>query len=96
MGKGDKKTRRGKINQGSYGKTRPKNSKSVANIPVKVLADSEDVKETKKVAKPKAPKATVEKAVVAEKVEKAPKVAKPKAADEEEKPKAKRTKKTEE
>ena len=24
MGKGDKKTRRGKINQGSYGKTRPK------------------------------------------------------------------------
>lgn len=26
MGKGDKKTRRGKISQGSYGKTRPKKS----------------------------------------------------------------------
>ena len=24
MGKGDKKTRKGKINRGSYGKTRPK------------------------------------------------------------------------
>jgi 30S ribosomal protein S31 len=35
MGKGDKKTRKGKITQGSYGKTRPKkSSKSV--IPAKV------------------------------------------------------------
>jgi len=28
MGKGDKRTRRGKIFAGSYGKTRPKNKKS--------------------------------------------------------------------
>ncbi|WP_326981103.1 30S ribosomal protein THX [Chryseobacterium sp. MYb264] len=32
MGKGDKKSRRGKINNGSYGKRRPKkNSKSFEN-----------------------------------------------------------------
>ena len=45
MGKGDKKTRKGKITQGSYGKTRPKkSSKSV--IPAKV-------EKPKKAAKPK-------------------------------------------
>ena len=27
MGKGDMKTKRGKINRGTYGKTRPKNKK---------------------------------------------------------------------
>jgi 30S ribosomal protein S31 len=31
MGRGDKRTRRGKIFAGSYGKTRPKNKKKVAN-----------------------------------------------------------------
>lgn len=30
MGKGDKRTRRGKIFAGSYGKTRPKNKKKTA------------------------------------------------------------------
>ncbi len=30
MGKGDRKTRRGKIWRGSYGKTRPRKKKSVA------------------------------------------------------------------
>jgi len=29
MGKGDKRSRRGKISVGSYGKTRPKNKKAV-------------------------------------------------------------------
>ena len=29
MGKGDKKTRKGKITQGSYGKTRPKNLRNL-------------------------------------------------------------------
>lgn len=82
MGKGDKKTRRGKINQGSYGKTRPKNKKSVAVIPVKVLDEKEE----------KAPKAVVEKKVAK------PKTTKPKEdVAGEEKPKAKRvTKKKEE
>ena len=42
MGKGDKKTRKGKITQGSYGKTRPrKSSKSV--IPAKVEKPKKEV-----------------------------------------------------
>ncbi len=35
MGKGDKKTRRGKILRGSYGKTRPKHSASPPPEPKK-------------------------------------------------------------
>ncbi len=31
MGKGDKKTRKGKINRGSYGKTRPKKRRAQTN-----------------------------------------------------------------
>ena len=31
MGKGDKKTRKGKINRGSYGKTRPKKRNAQTN-----------------------------------------------------------------
>ena len=46
MGKGDKKTRKGKITQGSYGKTRPKkSSKSV--IPAKVEKPKKAVAEEK-------------------------------------------------
>ncbi|MDO9264336.1 MAG: 30S ribosomal protein THX [Desulfosalsimonadaceae bacterium] len=30
MGKGDKRTKRGKINNGTYGKTRPKKKKETA------------------------------------------------------------------
>lgn len=37
MGKGDKKSKRGKIIAGSYGKKRQKSSKSVSKIPVEVL-----------------------------------------------------------
>ena len=56
MGKGDKKTRKGKITQGSYGKTRPKkSSKSV--IPAKVEKPKKEVatkaEKPKKAAKPK-------------------------------------------
>jgi 30S ribosomal protein S31 len=32
MGKGDKKSRRGKIFNGSYGKTRPKHKKKIATV----------------------------------------------------------------
>ncbi len=51
MGKGDKKTRRGKINQGSYGKTRPKKKVSKAVVsnekPTKVVAEKPAKKETR-------------------------------------------------
>lgn len=47
MGKGDKKSKRGKITRGSYGKTRPQR-KSAVNIPVKVLVEKEEVQELPK------------------------------------------------
>lgn len=50
MGKGDQKTRRGKITAGSYGKTRPK--KSAKAKPVAVAK----VEKPKKEAAPKAEK----------------------------------------
>lgn len=53
MGKGDKKSKRGKINAGSYGKTRLRKSASVKNIPVTVLDEDEK----------KAPKTKVRKEV---------------------------------
>ncbi|QFG54010.1 30S ribosomal protein THX [Chryseobacterium sp.] len=46
MGKGDKKSRRGKITAGSYGKRRKRKSGSVKNIPVNVL-DADDSKSSK-------------------------------------------------
>lgn len=49
MGKGDKKTRRGKVTAGSYGKTRPRKSGTVKVTP-KVEAKAE---KPKKAAKPK-------------------------------------------
>lgn len=51
MGKGDKKTRRGKITAGSYGKTRP-HKKAVAAP--KAVAEKEKVQEAEApAAKPK-------------------------------------------
>jgi 30S ribosomal protein S31 len=60
MGKGDKKSRKGKITIGSYGKTRPKNKvKSYSASAKPVSAESEPVVEkkpaSKKVAEPKKP-----------------------------------------
>ena len=46
MGKGEQKSKKGKIIAGSYGKKRPKNASSVKNIPVKVL-DEDDKKASK-------------------------------------------------
>ena len=46
MGKGDKKSRRGKITAGSYGKRRQRKSATVKNIPVNVL-DADDTKSSK-------------------------------------------------
>ena len=98
MGKGDKKSRKGKIIAGSYGKKRPRKDRSVNNIPVKVLDDDD-----KKASKEKVRKEVgypTEKSENAE-VEKKPKAAaKPKAEKKEEateaKPKEDKAKKTEE
>lgn len=83
MGKGDKKTKRGKISQGSYGKKRVRNSKSVAAIPVKVLDEKEEKAPKavveKKVAKPKT---TTKNAEVADKKEEKPKTARKKKTEE--------------
>ena len=38
MGKGDKKTRKGKINRGSYGKTRPKKRRAQTNAKAREAA----------------------------------------------------------
>ncbi|MGA9211192.1 30S ribosomal protein THX [Kaistella sp.] len=54
MGKGDKKSRRGKITNGSYGKRRPRKSEKVA---VAVVEKPVKVKAEKAAAKPKATKA---------------------------------------
>ena len=98
MGKGDQKSKRGKINAGSYGKKRLRKSGSVKNIPVKVLDENDK----------KAPKTKVRKEVgypvdKSENVEvetKPKAAAKPKAKKSEdkieEKPKATKAKKTEE
>lgn len=51
MGKGDKKTKRGKIIMGSYGKLRPKNSKIVKPVLI-AKTESEPI-----ISKPKAKKA---------------------------------------
>jgi len=46
MGKGDQKSKRGKISAGSYGNKRRRKSSSIKNIPVKVL-DEDDTKASK-------------------------------------------------
>ena len=50
MGKGDKKSKKGKIIAGSYGKKRLRKASSVNHIPVKVLDEKEETasKETVK------------------------------------------------
>lgn len=63
MGKGDKKTKRGKINRSSYGKKRPKNSKVKFVAPEKPVDKELVIEEPKKAA----PKKTVEKKVTPKK-----------------------------
>ncbi len=73
MGKGDRKSRRGKINSGSYGNTRPRKSGAKPLMPSSELVKEKPskAKATKKVeeaevpkikvaAKPKTPKKTTE------------------------------------
>lgn len=59
MGKGDKKTKRGKLAKGSYGKSRLKNKKSNAK-PV-LQAEEIEEKKAKPAAKPKKTKSKEEK-----------------------------------
>ncbi len=62
MGKGDKKTKRGKINIGSYGVTRPRKKKKSVSTPVEkkekpAKKEAAAIKEENpKAEKPKAPK----------------------------------------
>ncbi len=59
MGKGDKKTRRGKITAGSYGKVRQKRKRTGSAVPVKVMDENEKTapkaKVRKKVGEPTEP-----------------------------------------
>lgn len=80
MGKGDKKSKRGKIVTGSYGKKRPRKATSVDKIPVKVL--DEDSKKTAKEKVKKEVGIPTEKTANAT-IDKKPKtVAKPKEKEE--------------
>jgi|WetSurMetagenome_2_1015567.scaffolds.fasta_scaffold1162967_2 30S ribosomal protein S31 len=83
MGKGDKKTKRGKITIGSYGVRRPKKEKKyVAPEPVKELKKKTVLKE----------EVVVENAIpMEEKPKKVKKALAPKEKATEEKPKAKKT-----
>lgn len=74
MGKGDKKTKRGKITLGTYGVSRPRKKKN-ANIPVATVEKEKPAKkkataskeEKPKAEKPKAPKKVAAKKKAAEK-----------------------------
>lgn len=100
MGKGDKKTKRGKIIMGSYGVRRPKRQKSVAATESKpVVVKAKPVKPEKE-AIPKEKKKPAVKKVVAEKKEEVAvvtpkKKAPPKTAEKETKSKEKVKKKVE-
>jgi 30S ribosomal protein S31 len=54
MGKGDKKTRKGKIAMGSYGKTRPHHVKPKPAEPAEKKVKPAEAEKTSKVKKPSA------------------------------------------
>lgn len=56
MGKGDKRSKRGKITIGSYGKTRPHKVKTAASPVVATVVKPAPVAKAPKVAAPKAEK----------------------------------------
>ncbi len=56
MGKGDRKTRRGKIFRGSYGKTRPHGRKSTSEAPAKGKSTKKAATKRKPAARSKAKK----------------------------------------
>lgn len=75
MGKGDKKTKRGKITLGTYGVTRPRKKKKKANKPIEIVEKEKPAK--KKAATPKVQKSNAEKPKTPKKA-----AAKKKAAEE--------------
>ena len=86
MGKGDRRSRKGKIWRHSYGKTRKRKAeKKPAFVP--------KVKKEKKISLPKAEPVEMEVAAVANAAEATPKAAKPKKAAAPKKPKAEGEKK---
>lgn len=98
MGKGDQKSKKGKIIAGSYGKKRPRKASSVSHIPVKVL-DEDDKKASKEKVRKEVgyPAEKSENAKVDEKPKTAAKSKAEKTEDlKEEKPKETKAKKTEE
>jgi 30S ribosomal protein S31 len=54
MGKGDKKTRKGKISMGSYGKTRPHHKKTASFIPPEAAEKPAVAEKPEKAKKPSA------------------------------------------
>lgn len=66
MGKGDKKTRKGKIVRGSYGNKRPKKASSgfvAVDKPAKKIVSDEQLKDKEPVKAPTKPKAEKKPAV---------------------------------
>ena len=90
MGKGDKKSRRGKITAGSYGVTRPRKKASALEVPVKVMDADEE-----KAPKTKVRQQVGEQTEPTDNAEVSKKTKATKAESPEEKPKATRKKKTE-
>lgn len=85
MGKGDKKSRKGKISMGSYGVSRPRKRKKTASArPVKQNVSTKDEVKSAKAApaaaKKAAPKKTAAKAAGDKKTGTTPKVSTPKKA----------------
>ena len=76
MGKGDQKTRRGKVTAGSYGKTRLKKSGKAK------LVVAADVEKPKKEAAPKAEKPKKEAKPVEKVTEEKPKITRKKKTEE--------------
>jgi len=54
MGKGDKKTRKGKIAMGSFGKTRPQHIKAASSIPSEKAEKTVVAEKPEKAKKPSA------------------------------------------
>jgi 30S ribosomal protein S31 len=93
MGKGDKKSKRGKILMGSYGVRRPRKT-SVHQVPVKAVAEEKPVKAQKEKPAGK-PKAVVEEVKVEAPLIEAPAEEIEKPAKKKPAPKAKAAKKEE-
>ncbi|SFJ00686.1 RPS31 30S ribosomal protein S31 [Kaistella treverensis] len=96
MGKGDQKSRRGKVTAGSYGKRRPRKSNSAKKIPVSVLDEDDKKAPREKVRKEVGYPSDKSENADVDKKPKAATKPKTKAAEADDKPKVEKAKKTEE